>query len=84
MFETIISILFLVLSVWYSDYLTKNFTNEKTLLLKVSIMLVVVLLSMWIIDIVIMSKIKLLRDTTKDEILSMIKYLFIGIVAIYV
>lgn len=84
MFETILAILFLILSVWYSDYLTKDFVNEKTLLLRVSIMLVVVLLSMWVIDIVIIPQTKLLRDTTKDEILSMVKYLFIGIVVLYV
>jgi TRAP-type C4-dicarboxylate transport system permease small subunit len=84
MINTLLSIFFIILSVWYSHHLTKDFINEKTLLLRVSIMLVVVMLSMWIIDIVIMSNIKLLRDTTKDEILSMVKYLFIGIVVLYV
>jgi hypothetical protein len=84
MINTLLSILFIILSVWYSHLLTKDFINEKTLLLRVSIMLVVVMLSMWIIDIVIMPNIKLLRDTTKDEILSMVKYLFIGIVVLYV
>lgn len=84
MIQTIIAVLFIILSVWYADYLTKDFVNEKTLLLRVSIMLVVVLLSMWIIDIVVMKNVKLLRDTTKDEILAMVKYLFIGIVVLYV
>lgn len=81
--KTLLALLLIIISVWYSNHITKKFLSEKILLLKIGIMFVFVLLSMWISDIIIFSDTQLLRNTTKDEILVLIKYLFLGIIGVY-
>lgn len=81
--KTLVALLFIILSVWYSNHITKNFLSEKILLLKIGIMFVFILLSMWITDIIIFSDIQLLRNTIRDEVFSLVKYLFLGIIGIY-
>lgn len=76
----IISLLFIALSVWYAHRITTNYLSEKALLLRVGITLVIVLLAMWIVDIVVFSYLKLLHEEIRNEIIVMIKTLFVALV----
>lgn len=81
--ESILSVLLIILSVWYAERLVRLSEDEKTLLLNLSISLVLIMLTMWISDAMLVTQKQLLRDSTKDEILAMVKYLFGGIVVLY-
>jgi len=78
--HVILAISFIILAVWYADCLTKNFINERLLMLRVGIILVICLLAMWIVDIVIFSNLRLLHEDIRNKIISMIEYLFVGLV----
>jgi hypothetical protein len=73
----------IILSIWYSNHITKEIPNEKKLLLRISVTLILLLMAMWVSDIFIFTSKSLLRDSTKDEILLMIKLLLIAIVGLY-
>lgn len=75
-----IAISFIILSVWYADRMTARYESEKALFLRVGIILVVVLLALWVIDVIVFSNLKLLHEKTRDEIIAMIRYLFVALV----
>jgi hypothetical protein len=81
--QSLIAIIFIILSVCFINTILTNFVDEKLLLLKVSIILITVLLAMYVSDILIFYKTNLLKDETRNEIVSMIRYLLVGVVVFY-
>lgn len=76
-----ISIAFIILSVWYSERLGKRYADHKALLLQLGVTFVIILMAMWVVDIIVFSQLKLLHEETRNEIIAMIKNLFIALVA---
>jgi len=81
--KIIISLLFIILSVWYVNHIASLLDDERLILLRVVIIFVTLLICLCVIDIVVFMDVPLLKGDARSKIFEMIRYLLIGVVAFY-
>jgi hypothetical protein len=81
--KIIISLLFIILSVWYVNNIASLLTDERLILLRIVLIFVTLLMCMCVIDIVVFIDIPLLKGDARSKIFEMIRNLLIGVVAFY-
>jgi hypothetical protein len=78
-----ISLIFIMLSVWYVNYIASMLLDERLILLRVVLIFITLLMCLCVIDIVVFLDIPLLKGDARNRIFDMIKYLLVGVVAFY-
>ncbi len=81
--KIVLSILFIGISVFFVNKTVTGIFTEKLVLLRIVIIFVTALLCLYIIDIVVFSEKPLMSDEHRAAILDVVKYLLLGIGAIY-
>lgn len=79
----VLSLGFLLTSVYFIYKITSRIKDEHALILIIVLLYLTAFIALFIIDVVIFYKAPLLRTTTRDTILQMVQYLLIGVGSIY-
>jgi hypothetical protein len=78
-----ISLLFIILSVWYVNNIASLLLDERLILLRIVLIFVTLLMCLCVIDIVIFIDVPLLKGDARNKIFEMIRYLLVGVVVFY-
>ncbi len=81
--KILFSTLFISGAVIFMSKIINKIASERVLLLKISIIILTALVSVFIVDVIVFQDNMLLNEKSRIELLSMIKYMIVGIIGFY-